>query len=241
MLMCPKNIFKDTIIGESCFITIIGIDVIMNVGRYCGIRLDGSCYANVSMHYLFFCSLWMACETVTVAGVRTPCHKHVGNCNAWMVDGKTTILKGANYFSFISDMLNRTSSQMWGKWYLPMFLFWDGLFTLIYWFFDASGQDLVLPPCYSEIINPCRIPYGVTMVLNVSGGLQMFFGPFFSMFLMIHQYTHHHSPPCHTWICISLHCFGVVACLYPCKIPEGLWWSGLLCNILVPLVFHMLS
>ena len=36
------------------------------------------------------------------------------------------------YFSFSSGQLHRTSSHMWGRWYLPMFLFRDGLLTLIY-------------------------------------------------------------------------------------------------------------
>ena len=36
------------------------------------------------------------------------------------------------YFRFSSDMFNRTSSQMCGRWYLPIFLFRDGLFTLMY-------------------------------------------------------------------------------------------------------------
>ena len=36
------------------------------------------------------------------------------------------------YFNFSSGLLHRTSSHMWGRWYLPMFLFRDGLLTLIY-------------------------------------------------------------------------------------------------------------
>ena len=36
------------------------------------------------------------------------------------------------YFKFSSEMLSRTSSQMCGRWYLPMFLLRDGLFTLMY-------------------------------------------------------------------------------------------------------------
>ena len=36
------------------------------------------------------------------------------------------------YFTFSSGLFHRTSSHMWGRWYLPMFLFWDGLLTLIY-------------------------------------------------------------------------------------------------------------
>ena len=36
------------------------------------------------------------------------------------------------YFKFSSEMFSRTSSQICGRWYLPMFLFRDGLLTLIY-------------------------------------------------------------------------------------------------------------
>ena len=36
------------------------------------------------------------------------------------------------YFKFSSEMLSRTSSHICGRWYLPMFLFRDGLLTLMY-------------------------------------------------------------------------------------------------------------
>ena len=36
------------------------------------------------------------------------------------------------YFNFSSEVLSRTSSHMWGRWYLPMFLLRDGLLTLMY-------------------------------------------------------------------------------------------------------------
>ena len=36
------------------------------------------------------------------------------------------------YLNLSSEMLSRTSSQLCGRWYLPMFLFRDGLFTLMY-------------------------------------------------------------------------------------------------------------
>ena len=36
------------------------------------------------------------------------------------------------YFKFSSEMLSRTSSQMCGRWYLPMFLLRDGLLALMY-------------------------------------------------------------------------------------------------------------
>ena len=35
------------------------------------------------------------------------------------------------YFSSSSGLLHRTSCHIWGRWYLPMFLFRDGLFTLM--------------------------------------------------------------------------------------------------------------
>ena len=36
------------------------------------------------------------------------------------------------YLNFSSEVLCRISSHIWGRWYLPMFLFRDGLFTLMY-------------------------------------------------------------------------------------------------------------
>ena len=36
------------------------------------------------------------------------------------------------YFILCSEMLNRTSSHMWGRWCLPIFLFRDVLLTLMY-------------------------------------------------------------------------------------------------------------
>ena len=36
------------------------------------------------------------------------------------------------YFRFSSEIFNRTTSQICSRWYLPMFLFRDGLLTLIY-------------------------------------------------------------------------------------------------------------
>ena len=45
------------------------------------------------------------------------------------------VLPGVNilfYFSLTSEMISRTSSHMCGRWYLPTFLFRDGLLTLMY-------------------------------------------------------------------------------------------------------------
>ena len=46
-----------------------------------------------------------------------------------VVDGKITKV---NYFRFSHDVLNRTSSQTCGRWYLPTFLFRDGSLILMY-------------------------------------------------------------------------------------------------------------
>ena len=46
----------------------------------------------------------------------------------WLAD----VIAMGLYFIFSSVVLTRTSSHTWGRWYLPMFLFRDGLLTLIY-------------------------------------------------------------------------------------------------------------
>ena len=53
----------------------------------------------------------------------------LADVKANVVDVITT---GQHYFRFSSEMFNRTSSQMCGRWYLPIILFRDGLFTLMY-------------------------------------------------------------------------------------------------------------
>ena len=53
----------------------------------------------------------------------------VGRCYCHVADGIAT---GSYYLSLSSEVLNRTSSHMWGRWYLPMFLFRDGLLTFMY-------------------------------------------------------------------------------------------------------------
>ena len=45
----------------------------------------------------------------------------------WWQMGQAT---GSIYFNFSSLLLIRTSSHIWGRWYLPMLLFKDGLLTL---------------------------------------------------------------------------------------------------------------
>ena len=47
---------------------------------------------------------------------------------AMVADGITT---GQLYFNFSSEMFNRTSSHICGRWNLPTFLFRDGLLALM--------------------------------------------------------------------------------------------------------------
>ena len=55
--------------------------------------------------------------------------KQLADVIAMVVDGIAT--KGQFYFNFSSEVLNRTSSHMCGRWYLPIFLLRDGLSTLM--------------------------------------------------------------------------------------------------------------
>ena len=57
-----------------------------------------------------------------IAKWQMECYYHGGRWNSHRV----------NMFYFKPEVFNRTSSQMCGRWYLSMFLFRDGLLTLIY-------------------------------------------------------------------------------------------------------------
>ena len=59
-----------------------------------------------------------------------------GGCRLWsdvITIGADGMATGSLcfYFSFSSGLLHRTSSHVWGRWYLPIFLFRDGLLTLM--------------------------------------------------------------------------------------------------------------
>ena len=75
-------------------------------------------------------------------------------------------------------MLNRNSSQMCGRWYLPIFLFRDGSLILIYRAsFDGSHEVLVLSPHYFKIFYADVMTSGVMMVKYGGWGLLVFFEP----------------------------------------------------------------
>ena len=77
--------------------------------------------------------------------------------------------------------MSRTSSQICGRWYLPIFLFRDGLFTLMY---RASLMSLIrfgpLSPVW-KIVNSNRVTRDVNMVMYRGRHLEMFFKPLFKI------------------------------------------------------------
>ena len=72
------------------------------------------------------------------------------------------------YFILSSEMLNRTSSHMWGRWYLPMFLFRDALLTLMY-----TASLISLMKFSSVVIWPVVLKWSYIG----ERGLQVFFEP----------------------------------------------------------------
>ena len=61
-------------------------------------------------------------------GIATQGRYYLADVKAIVADGIAT---GQHYFNFSSEMFNKTSSQMCGRWNLPTFLFRDGLLALI--------------------------------------------------------------------------------------------------------------
>ena len=73
-------------------------------------------------------TLWLADVIAIVAdGMATGWNVFKAYVITLLADVKTM----GHYFNFSSVLLTSTSSHMWGRWYLPMFLFRDGLLTLI--------------------------------------------------------------------------------------------------------------
>ena len=79
------------------------------------------------------------------------CRVEAGRCYSQLAD----VIALVNCYNFSSEMLNRTSSQMCGRWYLPIFLLRDGSLTLIY---RASFMALVAGKTFSsDLRKPCLI------------------------------------------------------------------------------------
>ena len=108
---------------------------------------EGLCYNRVTVTNMYgrcYCQ-----GVIVVYVITTNCfHILCGRCYCHVADGIATagweylwqmlmpladgMATGSVYFNFSSEVLNRTSSHMCGRWYLPMFLLRDGLLTLMY-------------------------------------------------------------------------------------------------------------
>ena len=65
----------------------------------------------------------------------------------------------------------RTSSHTCGRWYLPMYLFRDGLLTLMNIDSFISLEVLLFPAHYTEVVDVGSVTSDVTMVMYRRGGL----------------------------------------------------------------------
>ena len=138
-----------------------------------------------------------------------------------------------NYFSFSSLLLIRTSSHKWGRWYLSMFLFRDGLLPLmnidslisLERFCSSLPTMLKLS---SEVVLP------EVLLWSCMGGPSDVVCISLQMFLMFPQYTPHHIPTYHIWTYRLCHSF-LLCGLYPLEPPIHLSksfhsWSALVCH-----------
>ena len=65
-----------------------------------------------------------------------------------------------------SGDLTSASSQIWGRWYLPTYLFRDGSLTLISMAFsDGPSHDLVFPAHYAEVVQRYFMASDVEVVM----------------------------------------------------------------------------
>ena len=88
-------------------------------GRYCAMLFAGGCCV-LNLWQM----LWAPCIVSQIEG---HCSRYYCQCARW--NGHTEWLF---YFILCSEVLNRTSSHIWGRWYLPMLLFRDGWLTLMH-------------------------------------------------------------------------------------------------------------
>ena len=99
----------------------------------------------------------------------------IGRCYSQVADGIATV----PMLFFSSGMLNRTSSHMCGRWYLPTFLFRDGSLSLMYM---ASFMALIrFWSSFPTILQFSILmvwPVDVIVVIYGGWGLLMFLQPF---------------------------------------------------------------
>ena len=99
---------------------------------------------------------------MVVDGITTQVGFYLPDAIAMVADGITT---GQLYFNFSSEMFNRTSFHMCGRWNLPTFLFKEWIISsYVNSFFDGSEEVLVLPCPYAEIFNRNSVTRDVNVV-----------------------------------------------------------------------------
>ena len=133
------------------------------------------------------------------------------------------------YLNLSSGNLTNTSSHMCGSWYLPIFLFRAGSFTLI-----TIASLMVLAMLWSSLPTILKLSRDISWPVIlwwswIGDEASCVLWTSLQMFCLICQCILHHSPPCHTWSCRSLHSFaGWYLCLW--GVPGGPWWFCLLWN-----------
>ena len=145
------------------------------------------------------------------------CYCHCGRWNShigWNVvkadlitlvaDGKAT---GSIYFNLSSVLFIRTSSHIWGRWYLPIFLFRDGLLTLM----NIDSLNSLERFCSSlpTMLKFSSVAVWPMMLLWLwigEGAFRCSLNLSPNVLAVSPMYPHH-IPTCHIWICRLCHSF----------------------------------
>ena len=136
--------------------------------------------------------LWYLADAVPKFGRWNDCpirySSHLLNC-VWQMlclrvrDGITTVNKSETYFNLMSEVLNRTSSQICCRWYFSMFLLRYGLLTLMhidcFIFLGCLGPPFSLYSQSAEIFNCCGMTSDFTVVINREGDPEVFFQKYY--------------------------------------------------------------
>ena len=172
----------------------------------------------------------MFCQLVSMCG-RCCCHSFCGRC--YCHSGRWNSHRVLFYFSLSSGLLHRTSSHIWDRWYLPMFLFRDGLLTLMYrasfmvlirfWSSLPTMLNLSLLTSWPDLLEWSYIGEGAFRCsLNLSA----------NVFADSQMYSSSHSTLSHLYLYLTPLFSGCD--LYPLEPLGGFWWWDLLWNALEP-------
>ena len=150
-------------------------------------------------------------------------HDRVGCVVNGMFNGRCNN-HGSIQFNLSSEVLHRTSSHMCARWNLPMFLFRDGLLTLI-----NNASFIALLRFRSSL--PTIIKFSILMLWPVvlvcsnigEGDFWCSLNLSLQTPLRILQCIPHHSPPYYIYICRWPHSSSWLD-LYLLGPPEDFWW-----------------